>query len=258
MKPYFSIGSTQFQTYGIIIIVSFFLSIFLLKYLFKKREIKMDFLYYSSVLLICGFLGAKLFYLIEPPQNGNFFDKVINFNSGFTLYGFLLSSFFITYLFFKKTKKIMFSAMDALVISISIGIFLGKIACLSVGCCYGEPTSNTFLYISFTNPLSTAFPQYEKLFPSQIVEGVIAMGLFIVLVFLEFKHSRPGIQFVLFILLYPTFRFFTEFYRGDINRGFIMNGILSLSQLYCLITFILSIAILFFYRFYNSKNNLFD
>ncbi|HEX2520761.1 MAG TPA: prolipoprotein diacylglyceryl transferase family protein, partial [Terriglobia bacterium] len=60
------------------------------------------------------------------------------------------------------------------------------------------------------------------------------------------RKQFDGQVFVLYIALYSSTRFVIEFFRGDVERGFVMGGLLSTSQSISL-ALILAAIVLFFY-----------
>jgi phosphatidylglycerol:prolipoprotein diacylglycerol transferase len=49
------------------------------------------------------------------------------------------------------------------------------------------------------------------------------------------KEHKKGLVFFEYICFYSFFRFFTEFLRGDLSRGFVLNGMLSHAQFIAII-----------------------
>ena len=70
-------------------------------------------------------------------------------------------------------------------------------------------------------------------FPVQLVEAGLNFGLFFLLWTLLRKRRLPGRLLLLYLLIYPTYRFFLEFLRGDAIRGFLLG--LSTSQVISLL-----------------------
>ena len=60
---------------------------------------------------------------------------------------------------------------------------------------------------------------------------------FLLLLYL-FSHRRfAGQVFAAYLMSYSTVRFLLEFYRGDLDRGFLFEGLLSTSQFISLLLF---------------------
>lgn len=254
MKPVIVISDHPISSYLLINILSILAFILCLKILIKKwgNFGDLDFFHFVSWIFILGFLGSKTFYLLEDFDLANIKHKISNFKNGYVLYGGLISVFLSTFYYAKNKKLNTMLLLDLCTIALCLSISIGKIACLFTGCCYGIPTTIEPIGLVFTDELCLAFPKNEPLFPIQIMDSLYAFLLFLAFSFLR---SNPGIThgriFISFCIAYPVYRFISENFRADIARGFVFNGLLSLSQLYALISLIatLSILILKQYRF---------
>lgn len=95
-----------------------------------------------------------------------------------------------------------------------------KLACFCAGCCSGVE-SRFGLY----------FPTEEKvLFPVQLVEAGCALIIFLILN--KYRHkAKKGTVFPLFVILYSSTRFISEFWRSEEN----VFGILKTYHILCLV-----------------------
>jgi phosphatidylglycerol:prolipoprotein diacylglycerol transferase len=73
----------------------------------------------------------------------------------------------------------------------------------------------------------------------------------VVLRYLRGKKKFHGQLFLLYMILYGAGRFMLEYLRGDIARGFVIEDILSHSQLIALL--IIAVVLMIYYRW--SKRN---
>src|SRR5208282_692558 len=114
--------------------------------------------------------------------------------------------------------------------SFALGIAIGRLGCFAAGCDYGKP-SHLPWSVTFTNPVAAQIggvPLGIPLHPSQLYESFYELCVFLLLMYLSRKPRRPGFLIWTFALCYSTGRFFLEFLRGDLDRGF--WGPLSTSQ----------------------------
>ena len=85
--------------------------------------------------------------------------------------------------------------------------------------------------------------------PSPIYESI---GVFIIafICYEAFRRvNKKGVPVTLLFLLYAPLRFGLEFLRGDVERGFVIPGKLSTSQLISIITFVPAlVAFIYFLR----------
>lgn len=255
MYPTISIFEIRLSTYYVFIFLAMFAFIVNMKYLIIKNNIKyFEFSYYISFIFVSGFLGSKLFYLIEDFKFSYALQKITNFKNGYVLYGGLLCVFICSFFYAKYKKLDILLLLDHNAIALCLSISIGKVACLTSGCCYGIPTNLDSIGLVYTNALCIAYPKNEPLFPIQIIDSLFALILFVFFLGIKLRNKiRNGLVFFLFCLLYPTYRFFSEIYRGDTSRGFIFNGQLSLSQLYSILILLVSIFILIIYKFKSNK-----
>lgn len=105
--------------------------------------------------------------------------------------------------------------LDSVALGLCAFLAVGRLGCLAVGCCYGQPALVGITY----GPASVAdgFPPGlvgVRLFPVQLVEaaGIALLGL-VGAVALPF--APPGRVFVWFLLAYAVLRFGMEGLRGD-------------------------------------------
>lgn len=122
-------------------------------------------------------------------------------------------------------------ALAALSISYAFGEGAGRLACISFGCCYGRPLSQSpplirriFKDFSFTFHGKTKKIAYasglegEKVIPVQAITAVlfVTTGLVGILLFL---HSRFIAAFILQVLITQCWRTFSELLRADFRGG---------------------------------------
>ena len=116
--------------------------------------------------------------------------------------------------------------------AVALGQCVGRLGCFAAGCDYGKPTSS-FLGVVFRNPLShqvTGVPLNIPIHPAQVYESLATLVIFGILLWRIRRKAYDGEVFIIYIGLYALARFFIEFLRGDEDRGFVFNQLLSTSQ----------------------------
>jgi phosphatidylglycerol---prolipoprotein diacylglyceryl transferase len=248
MKPFFNLYNIVFNSYQSFLIISVIAFVIVLKVLVYREKLKnLDFWTYISVIFVIGFIGAKMFYMIEDFPNSFSFNHFFNLRKGYVLYGGVFFVFLTTFLYSKFSNINPFILLDINVIAMSLSLFVGKIACLMAGCCYGIPTNLNYIGLVYTSDYCIAFPKNEPLFPIQIVDSLFGLLLFVFLWYFKGK-LRVGYLFFIFMIVYPIYRFCSEFFRGDESRGFVFDGLFSLSQFYSLILVIFIITLILVFR----------
>ena len=139
-------------------------------------------------------------------------------------YGGLILSLIFIYFYIRKTEPDRGPYYDLAGVGIPLFHGFGRLGCFLSGCCYGMPWKYG---IGYAKPLSFAEPGVP-LFPVQLIEAILNFLLFFLLRRLFLRKRARGKLLLLYLLVYPSYRFLLEFFRGDRVRGFV--GVLSTSQ----------------------------
>lgn len=122
---------------------------------------------------------------------------------------------------------------------IALGHAVGRLGCLSAGCCWGKPTNLPWA-VTFTNPYSAQLvgvPLNIPLHPTQLYEALAEAAIFGLLVWLWRRRRFPGQVFASYLMLYAVARFLIEFLRDDPRGGFLFGGALSTPQAFSVALF---------------------
>ncbi len=121
--------------------------------------------------------------------------------------------------------------LDGFVRGAPLGHLLGRIGCLTYGCCFGRRTHGP-LFISYTHPLSKAVRvaglHGVPLHPAAAYEAVLDGVLFLGMNAVAMLGAPQGVPFTLCMIGYGLGRFGIEFLRD--NAGRILPGGLALNQ----------------------------
>lgn len=147
-------------------------------------------------------------------------------------------------------------ALAILSIAYAIGEGMGRLACISFGCCYGKPLSETgpltrrvFSNCSFTFLGKTKKIAYasgmdgEKVVPIQGITALLYTGTAVFCIFL-FLRSAYVSAFILSITVTQAWRSLSECLRADYRGG----GKISAYQLMGAAALVYSMAVLWFFR----------
>jgi len=187
---------------------------------------RQDFWCFASVVI-----GGKIFYWLEDPTRyfsnpGLLFKSIGN---GFVFYGSFLLTVPVLIYWFKKKSIDPWVAFDYAGIAGALVHAFGKLGCLLAGCCHGKVSTGP-ISIVFTNPNCHASPLDTPLYPTQLWDAMILFMAIGLMMFMKRKKWMDGQLFLTYGIVYAIGRFFTEKYRGDEERGFVLNGLLSHSQ----------------------------
>jgi hypothetical protein len=107
--------------------------------------------------------------------------------------------------------------LDATALGLGAFLALGRIGCLSAGCCHGRPAARGVRYGDAH--VAAGFPGYLRgvtILPVQGLEAAAAAGL--VLAGLVLVPDTPGAAFGFYVSGYAVIRFGLELLRGDPQR----------------------------------------
>lgn len=250
----FESGSITIYSYGFCIAVGA-LSGFFYMYLQGKKEFGLTFDQSNNLfimLVLAGITGGKLFLIFEEPSLYLSNPGKLISGSGFVFYGSLLLAVPVMLWYFKKIKVSVPGMLDVMAIVTCIVHGFGRIGCFMAGCCYGLPT-DSFLGVIFTDIKCQAEPLNTSLHPTQLYEAAFIFSLMTALWLFKSRKKFDGQLFLIYLMAYATGRGILELFRGDIERGFIIENILSNSQF---ISLIVILAASFFYVRLKRKSNL--
>lgn len=248
----FKLGSITIYTYGFCIAMGALLG-FLYMYRQGKKQYGITFDQSNNLfilLVVAGVVGGKLFMIFEDPSLYLSQPKKLFSGSGFVFYGSLLTTIPVMLWYFKKIKVPVLGMLDVMAAVTCIVHGFGRIGCFMAGCCYGLPTDG-FLSVVFTNPVCQAEPLNTPLYPTQLFEATFIFSLLILLFVLKKKKQFDGQLFLIYLMVYAAGRAILELFRGDVERGFLINKVLSNSQFISIL--VISVALYFYLRLNRNK-----
>ncbi len=242
----FRLGSFTIYTYGFFIALGAVLgALFMWRQGKKRYGMTLDQANMLFVLLIvAGVGGGKFFLIFESPIF--YFKNPMQLvsASGFVFYGSLLTAIPVMLWFFKKHKLPVLGMLDVMAMVTCIVHGFGRIGCFHAGCCYGKPTAS-FLGVMFTDSACQA-PLNIALHPTQLYESVFIFLLLIFLFFLDRYKKFDGQVFLIYLISYAVGRSALELFRGDLERGFVIEDVLSNSQFISLL--VMAVAVYFYFK----------
>jgi len=248
----FKLGSITIYTYGFCIAMGALLG-FLYMYRQGKKQYGITFDQSNNLFILlvaAGVVGGKLFMIFEDPSLYLSQPKKLFSGSGFVFYGSLLTTIPVMLWYFKKIKVPVLGMLDVMAAVTCIVHGFGRIGCFMAGCCYGLPTDG-FLSVVFTSPVCQAEPLNTPLYPTQLFEATFIFSLLILLFVLKKKKQFDGQLFLIYLMVYAAGRAILELFRGDTERGFLINKVLSNSQFISIL--VISVALYFYLRLNRNK-----
>lgn len=232
----FEIGGITVYSYGFMIALGVIGGVAYMFYQGRK-DVGLTFDQANTLFLlifIAAFVGGKVFLLFENPSLylGNP-GKLLT-GRGFVFYGSFLFAVPTMLWFFRKHKLNTYKMLDVMAVVTCIVHMFGRLGCFMAGCCYGKPTAGP-LGVTFTDEVCQA-PLNTPLVPTQLLEaGYIFLVMILLLIIKSGFQKFYGQLFLLYLILYAIGRSVLEIFRGDVSRGFIIEGYLSHSQFIALI-----------------------
>lgn len=105
--------------------------------------------------------------------------------------------------------------LDLLVLALCVNHGVGRLGCTLAGCCHGRPARHGLVY---GDAHAARLPRHlvgVTLLPTQLVEGVVLMGLTLGLVALTRAAHQPGDVLAAFVCGYASVRLVIDGERGD-------------------------------------------
>jgi len=208
MKPVlFSLGAIHLYSYGFCIALGVLLSLFLMRrFALKKGFPKPDEVFdMAFMVLVWGFLGARLFYVV---QNFSYYVseplKIFAvWEGGLIFYGGAIAGFLgLVWVAWKK-KWSLWKILDFLVPYVALTQAFGRIGCFLNGCCYGKVCDL---------PWAVRFPGLPyAVHPAQLYEAFYDIVLFAFLIKRREQVRFEGEIGLLYFLLYGMGRYTIEF-----------------------------------------------
>ncbi|THB70931.1 MAG: prolipoprotein diacylglyceryl transferase [Desulfobulbaceae bacterium] len=236
----FSLGPLKVRWYGLMYVIGFSASYFLVKYQIQKFGYKKLAEHFDNInitliisLIIGGRLGYVLFYnlpyYIEHPL-----EIPATWSGGMSFHGATLA-LIIGGALFAWIKKIDFwKGADIYTVTIPVGLGFGRIGNFINGELFGRTTEVPW---GMVFPGGGSAPRH----PSQLYEALLE-GLVLFLILWSLKHkpwesdsSWPhGSMLALFLIGYGMMRFMVEFFREPDPQIGLISGVLTMGQILCL------------------------
>lgn len=266
----FSIGKLNVPGYGFMIGIGFIVALLVGEYRAKKKGLNQESVIDMAIIaILCGFLGAKLLYVIVNLQEFIEAPGSVLGRAGFVVYGGIIAGVLCCLLYCHIKKLSFLQYFDLIIPEVAIAQGFGRIGCFLAGCCYGRQTDSAFGVIF---PEGSLAPAGVKLIPTQLISAAGDILFAVILIVIsdvvfksivygnsrndaessektasrskKFGHVAGDIG-CLYLWMYGVGRFLIEFLRDD-YRGAV--GALSTSQFISLFIVLGGIVLFVFNR----------
>ncbi len=247
------LGPITIHTYGLLLALAFIAGIWLTSRNARKEHLDQDKIWNMGLLVIfAALVGAKILLFLSDfsyyADNPREIFSLSTLRSTGVYYGGLILALLAAALYLRRSKLPAWIVADLASPGIALGQAIGRLGCLSAGCCYGKPTQLPW-GITFTSKYAydnVGVPLNTPLHPTQIYESIATFLLFLYLMWRLGRKHINGQIILEYLVLYSAARFVIEFYRDD-ERGFVLHGLLSTSQFIGLLTIAGSIAVYYLF-----------
>lgn len=234
MYPILDLKFTMIPTYWLMAILGFTFALLLFFHTAKWYCIPRCDVFYACIYGVVGLMiGAKfIFFLTTVPAAITHFNVFLKYPwdtltfmfGGWVFYGGLIGGAVGVIIYCKQFHMDVWSFADAIAPAIPFFHAFGRTGCHLAGCCYG---------MEYKGPFAVTFPLSEfthecagvSRVPTQLIEVVFNLALFVILYCYSKKKPKPGRPIGVYLIAYSLMRFTLEFFRGDVERG----GVLGLS-----------------------------
>lgn len=237
------LGPVTLHTYGLLLALAFLLALTLAARLAQKDAISKNHVWdLGFVIILSAILGSKL--LLVVADGGGYLSRPSRllsmefWQAAGVFYGGLMGAVLGSALYRWKNREFPFwKFTDSAAPALALGQSVGRLGCFAAGCCYGKPGDLPWA-VTFTNEYANrqvGVPLGIPLHPVQLYESAAMFTLFLLLLLVHKKRQFVTQVFFLYLICYGVFRFHLEYFRGDQDRGFFLDGLLSTSQLISLL-----------------------
>jgi phosphatidylglycerol:prolipoprotein diacylglycerol transferase len=238
------------HSYGVLIAVGFVLATQMIAREAKRLgEARPDhFTDLAFFLLMVGLVGSRvLFIIVNWREYAQHPIEVFYFwRGGLVFYGGFFAAVGYALWWCKRRGQPFFKIADIMIGMVAFNHVWGRLGCIAAGCCFG---SITLSGVGIRYPVGSVVQQLqsaagvihasERAIPVhavQLYEAAGELALFFVMLWMRGRKRYHGQLLLTWLALYPILRSVCEALRGDVERGFVVPGILSTSQFVSVLT----------------------
>ncbi len=246
--PFFGGSTITIYTYGFMVALAFLVGMFWISHESKRvgqsPARAMDLAFY---VIVAAIVGSRILHIAVSERERFLSNPLIIFRiweGGLVFYGGLIGALLVSVWYMRRHKLPLWIYCDIFAPAIALGHVFGRLGCFMAGCCFGRLVGHPAWYATTfpANPSSFA-PTGLPLYPTQLMEAAGELVVFFILFFMRKKKSFDGQLIATYLILYAILRAAVEYFRGDTERGFLIEPWLSTSTFISLLMFLAGAAI---------------
>jgi phosphatidylglycerol:prolipoprotein diacylglycerol transferase len=193
----------------------------------------------ALLVLPAAWLGSRLFMVFEQP--GVYLAdpwRIVSPQGGYVFYGGFLAAAALVLLRARRLGLDPWKVGDVFAPTLPFGIVFARLGCLGAGCCHGRPAD---FPLGVNVPWSVRYYRLGHLpeellgvplHPSPLYESLLGLGLYLWLQRVRRAPRYDGQAMAVLFGGYGAGRFVLEWFRGDLERGTHLGGMLWTSQVF--------------------------
>lgn len=250
----FDIFGFTVALYGVIIGIGMFAGVSLAAYVAKKEGHKPEDIYDLALcLLICGIIGARLYYVaFSWDYYRNHLGSIINIRQGgLAIYGGVIAGFLALCIFCKVKKMKILAVADIAILGVLVGQIFGRWGNFTNRECFGGYTDGLFAMrlpilavrsSDLTEEITAHIMEgtnYIQVHPTFLYESLYNLVLLLLILFVFWKRRKfDGEMMLCYFGGYGIGRFFIEGLRTD--SLMIPSTNIAVSQMLGMVLFVVS------------------
>ncbi len=141
----FKIGNFPVGTYGLLLALGFFLALGLAQWLARREGLAPEAISDLAItLLLAGIIGSKLLMVVVDLASGVSPSAVFDLGylrAGGAVHGGIIGATLAFFWRVRRLKLPLAPTLDCLTPAAALGQAIGRLGCLSAGCCYAPPAA---------------------------------------------------------------------------------------------------------------------
>lgn len=225
-------GEIAIPSYGVFLVISFIVAIFLVKKYAKKFNIAPLVIENLAFYLMVGvIIGGRLLFVIFhwAKYEDDLLGIIRLWEGGMMFFGGFLGGLIAALIYLRREEIPVLLIGDIIAPAIALGEFFTRIGCFLNGCCFGTPTS---LPWAITFPKACVAGRSRigdmALHPTQLYSSLFGLLLFFFLWWRLYRRHKRGEIFGWYLIFSGIFRFTIDFIRFyEDSSNFFINQLIA-------------------------------